>query len=227
MERIIYISGKITGLPTDEVKAKFQAAEDMLRGIGFKSVQNPCKFGISDNSDWESAMRVCLQVLIQCTDIYMLEDWAESKGAKLELIRAVDAEITPHFFFNHRSLYQVIDMQNSPHIRSVFEFRTPMFDSRTKMSLNAQSAESVLLSLGKKMIDLTESATEILSQQGDEIKPNDHFITASARMIIAVNQIAQFIENAGYANRLIAVITELSAREAMLASSFQESIKDM
>ena len=49
MEKI-YISGQISGQPIEEVAAKFEAAETMLKAQGYEVV-NPLKNGIPANSE--------------------------------------------------------------------------------------------------------------------------------------------------------------------------------
>jgi hypothetical protein len=79
----VYISGKITGLPFDETKTKFDAAERELLARGYKVV-NPTNNGIPINAPWELHVAMDIVLLIGCHAIYMLPDWAYSKGATLE-----------------------------------------------------------------------------------------------------------------------------------------------
>ena len=50
-----YISGKISGLPTDQVTAKFKQAEQQIRAFGH-----------------------------ECDAIDLLKDWGDSRGSRLE-----------------------------------------------------------------------------------------------------------------------------------------------
>jgi hypothetical protein len=79
----IYISGKITGLPYDEAKAKFDAAERELAAQGYEVV-NPTNNGIPISAPWELHIAMDIIHLIGCHAIYMLPDWEISKGATLE-----------------------------------------------------------------------------------------------------------------------------------------------
>lgn len=47
----IYISGKISGLPYDEVQERFNGAEDLLTELGFE-VANPLKNGLDKDNSW-------------------------------------------------------------------------------------------------------------------------------------------------------------------------------
>ena len=78
----VYIAGKVTGEPPKECREKFIKAEFLLKKRGF-SVVNPTRL-VSPTSDWQNAMRICIKNLAECDAIYMLPDWKQSKGAKLE-----------------------------------------------------------------------------------------------------------------------------------------------
>lgn len=79
----IYISGRISGLPIEDVTAKFDAAEAKLRSEGYEVV-NPLKNGIPDNATWEVHVAMDVLLLMGCNTIYLLPDWSLSKGATLE-----------------------------------------------------------------------------------------------------------------------------------------------
>ena len=61
----IYISGQITGLPYEEVKAKFKEAEDTLHAQGYKTV-NPLKNGIPTQASWEIHIAMDIILLLGC-----------------------------------------------------------------------------------------------------------------------------------------------------------------
>lgn len=84
--KIVYLSGKITGLSTEEVEKNFNQQhfhaatlyEPHLHGF-FKPTQ-----WISEKCDWQTAMRLCLAVLPLCQTIIMQPNWKDSNGARLE-----------------------------------------------------------------------------------------------------------------------------------------------
>jgi len=76
----IYISGKITG--DENYKAKFADSEWRLVKSGWKSIVNPAR--LSPCNTWENYMLRDIKLLFTCTAIYMLKDWKESKGARIE-----------------------------------------------------------------------------------------------------------------------------------------------
>lgn len=79
----IYISGRISGLPAEEVTAKFEAAEAKLTAQGYEVV-NPLKNGIPANASWEAHVAMDVLLLMGSNTIYLLPDWSLSKGATLE-----------------------------------------------------------------------------------------------------------------------------------------------
>ncbi|MDR2009926.1 MAG: DUF4406 domain-containing protein [Bacteroidales bacterium] len=79
----IYISGQISGLPLEETKAKFSNIESELVEQGYEVI-NPLKNGIPYNAPWEVHIAMDILLLIGCQAIYLLPDWAYSKGSTLE-----------------------------------------------------------------------------------------------------------------------------------------------
>ncbi|MGL4956593.1 MAG: DUF4406 domain-containing protein [Bacteroidales bacterium] len=104
MPTVIYISGKISNLPTMQVRDKFEAARASLESNGYK-VLSPTDItpptindldkrmrlaGVSQQeAEWEYYMEHCWHLLTQCDTIYMLRDWRTSRGARLEFDVAV------------------------------------------------------------------------------------------------------------------------------------------
>lgn len=91
----VFISGKITGEPIDECYYKFAEACGHIMGLEKEDqiieIVNPLwlkgiHFGISH----KEAMEICLEALKDCSHIYMLKDWKESKDAMIEHQFAMD-----------------------------------------------------------------------------------------------------------------------------------------
>lgn len=79
----IYIAGKINGL--ENYKEIFKKAEDKLIKNGDRCM-NPSVLG--EGFPYEAYMPICLAMLECCDIIYMLDNWEDSKGAKVELAYA-------------------------------------------------------------------------------------------------------------------------------------------
>lgn len=85
----IYISGKIGNLDMASVRAKFDGAEQQLQSQGFETV-NPLDIHehedalVKGASTWEHYMINGIAAIFACDAIYMLHDWQESPGAKIE-----------------------------------------------------------------------------------------------------------------------------------------------
>ena len=69
----IYISGKITGLPLQEVKERFASAQALLEEIGFETV-NPLEKGLPESATWKQHMVKDIELLLQCDAIYLMEN---------------------------------------------------------------------------------------------------------------------------------------------------------
>ena len=87
----IYISGKISGLSESEYTENFRNTESYLRfERGFKNIVNPLKIkpflGIKS---WRCYMIADIHQLLKCDAIYMMDNWHNSKGARLELAIAL------------------------------------------------------------------------------------------------------------------------------------------
>ena len=78
-----YISGKISGLPTDQVTAKFQQAEQQIRAFGYEPV-NPINNGLGSEASWNEHLVADIALLLECDAIYLLKDWGDSRGSRIE-----------------------------------------------------------------------------------------------------------------------------------------------
>lgn len=100
--KTIYISGKISGLPISEVISKFQRACAKVKRFGLEP-KNPLDNGLPWDAAWEDQMGKDISILLRCDAIYLLPDYLESDGAKIELAVAkqcqmpvfIDTTITP------------------------------------------------------------------------------------------------------------------------------------
>ena len=86
----IYISGPITGLPNKNIEA-FNTAAEKLRTLGFE-VLNPFDLdqtGFNPEECWFKYLKRDLKEMLSCDALCLLPGWEESKGARLEIIVAI------------------------------------------------------------------------------------------------------------------------------------------
>lgn len=84
----VYISGKISGLGYSYVNLKFAACEAALNHVGMEPV-NPLNNGLPESATWKEHMRADIALLKTCDTIYLQEDFAQSRGAMMELFLAM------------------------------------------------------------------------------------------------------------------------------------------
>lgn len=80
----VYISGKITGEDIHSVIRKFHDAARKIRRFGFEPV-SPLDNGLPFPAAWEDHMGEDVKLLLKSDAIYLLPDYEQSKGARLEL----------------------------------------------------------------------------------------------------------------------------------------------
>lgn len=80
---LIYVSGKITGLPIEVARANFANASNRLRSLGFKVI-NPMELPHEDLDNYAACMALDLLELNKCAGIYLLGNYQDSKGALIE-----------------------------------------------------------------------------------------------------------------------------------------------
>ena len=85
----IYIAGKITGQERTAMIIKFEAAAMHLKAQGHHPFI-PCVLPEYDDVPHEDYLHVCYAMIDICDAIYMLSDWQQSKGARMELQYAAD-----------------------------------------------------------------------------------------------------------------------------------------
>lgn len=84
-----YISGKITGDDENKCSEKFATAEYILKKKGYKEIYNPQKMvklepNLTPEEQWIAAMEICIPEACSSDTIYMIADWQNSDGARIE-----------------------------------------------------------------------------------------------------------------------------------------------
>lgn len=94
----IYISGKITGLSLSQATEKFEQLEQMINASGHVTV-NPMKvLPFHPDHDWKKYMVADIEALMECDAIMMMDNWTDSKGAKIE--HAIAERLGLKLFYN-------------------------------------------------------------------------------------------------------------------------------
>lgn len=97
----IYIAGKVTGLTPEEYKWNFSVAENWIReNLPVRFISNPLKTTshLSPHiNTWEQYMVCCFEEILRCDAIFMLSNWRESKGARME--HAIAEELQYRIFY--------------------------------------------------------------------------------------------------------------------------------
>lgn len=78
----VFVSGMVSGLPYLVAYGNFSNAERSLSSMGY-TVINPMKI-CKKNWSWLRCMTKCLWAIMFCDKIYQLDNWKESRGARIE-----------------------------------------------------------------------------------------------------------------------------------------------
>ncbi|MBO7280574.1 MAG: DUF4406 domain-containing protein [Bacteroidaceae bacterium] len=78
----VFISGRVSDLPYLVAYGNFSNAERTLASMGYEVV-NPMKI-CKKNWSWLRCMIKCLWAITFCDKIYQLDNWKESRGARIE-----------------------------------------------------------------------------------------------------------------------------------------------
>jgi hypothetical protein len=84
----VYISGPISGLDKDYVDKRFSDAKNALIVAGMTPV-SPLENGLPETASYEAHMAKDIEMLSDCSSIYMLDGWEKSKGCRIEMAHAI------------------------------------------------------------------------------------------------------------------------------------------
>lgn len=79
----IYIAGKISGLPIERAMENFSIIAFALAWEGYEPV-NPFEVVNNPDAEWSHAMKLGIKALMDCNAIFMMENWKDSLGARIE-----------------------------------------------------------------------------------------------------------------------------------------------
>ena len=81
----IYISGRISGLTSNEYENSFFSAQFQLIKMGYQYIINPLFITRKiDKTNYSALMVCCIRHLFDCNAIYMIDGWGNSRGARIE-----------------------------------------------------------------------------------------------------------------------------------------------
>jgi len=97
----IYIAGKITGLASEEAYELFDSAENVIAIAGHKPL-NPMKLvDQAEGRHYNEYLLDALRVMMLSADaVYFLENWIDSKGARIEFAIANELDMTIYTSFD-------------------------------------------------------------------------------------------------------------------------------
>ena len=92
----IYLSGAITG--NESYMQDFQRAEDKVKEFVDAEIINPAKIlkDMPESASYKDYMTLCIELIRQADEVYMIRGWEESKGAVFErhLAQILDKAVT-------------------------------------------------------------------------------------------------------------------------------------
>jgi len=92
-EHKTYISGKVAGIPIENIEKKFKIAEKYLVSIGMVPI-NPIKNGLTEKNSEHEHLIKDLPLLLGSNSIFVLDNWFDSKQSRIELKIAQEYGIT-------------------------------------------------------------------------------------------------------------------------------------
>lgn len=90
----VYIAGKITGLR--DYEDKFEDAVRKLWEIGYTRILNPCC--LPPNLEYEQYMTICFTMIDVADEVWFLDNWQESEGARREHDYALEKNKVIRYF---------------------------------------------------------------------------------------------------------------------------------
>ena len=76
----VFISGKVSGLPYTHAQEQFNRVASLFDGYEVCNPVKLCKLYWS----WPRCMTVCLWHLMKCDTVVFMDNWQDSRGARIE-----------------------------------------------------------------------------------------------------------------------------------------------
>ena len=186
----VYISGKISGLDFEEVKKRFLEAEEFLESLGIQAV-NPLKNGLSVDDAWIKHLCRDIELLHECSHIYMMDGWQESTGSCVEYDFAIRTGKTVLFASNIiRNQGIVLKIENAIHevtgLRlnqySTKSRKRDGFFARMLFVHHCRREKMKLVDIAKYIHRDHSSMLHFLNKYNDEVRYNEFFRSMAERV---------------------------------------------
>lgn len=186
----VYISGQISGLDPFEAESRFDKAEEFLQGIGI-DVVNPWDNGLPEESTWIQHLCKDLELLNECSHIYMLDGWQLSRGACIEYDFAIRTGKTVLFesgIIRNRGI--ILRIENAIHevtgltLREYSERsrKRDEFFARMLFVYHCRREKMKLVDIARYVNRDQSSMLHVLNKYNDEVKYNPFFRDIAERV---------------------------------------------
>lgn len=192
----VYISGKISGLPIQEAKERFDNAQALLESCGLDTV-NPMSKEMPENATWKQHMVKDIELLLSCDAIYLMDNWADSRGAQIEYDIANRMKL--EFIFESDYIYrnkEVFKIQSAIH--EVMGIRLCEYNTKSRNRDFVFARMIFVYQCRRKKMKLTQiakyvhrdhsSMLHLLNKYNDEVRYNPQFRDMAARVDNILNK---------------------------------------
>lgn len=192
----VYISGKISGLPIQEAKERFDNAQALLESCGLDPV-NPMSKEMPENATWEQHMVKDIELLLRCDAIYLMDNWADSRGAQIEYDIANRMKL--EFIFESDYIYrnkEVFKIQSAIH--EVMGIRLCEYNTKSRNRDFVFARMIFVNQCRRKKMKLTQiakyvhrdhsSMLHLLNKYNDEVRYNPQFRDMATRVDNILNR---------------------------------------
>jgi hypothetical protein len=81
---LVYISGKISGLDYKHALNNFNNAEKKLNEQGYNVINPMRAVPFDPDKEWIDYMELDLDLMVNCDAIFLMPNWKDSTGARIE-----------------------------------------------------------------------------------------------------------------------------------------------